>query len=400
VDGFKSARSWIPQGNKGVWDTGAALTLDENGWVTAWPDATEPVTTKISTLLFDNIQGNYPGGQYLVLYEGEGTLAYSRNAVKNNAASAPGRDVINVSPSNSGILLSITAINPENYIKNIRVIPAEAETTYTTEIFNPLYLEKIAPFSTLRFMDWGKTNNSPQVNWSDRPTPETATWMQKGVPVEIMVELANTTQSNPWFTLPHQATDDYIRNFATSVRDNLDPGLTVYVEYSNEVWNRIFDQYRWVRDQSQAEWPDFNLDEYTKIIDWYSRRTTEVTRIWDEVFGADKDRVIGVMAGRSADVGTLTRALSYAWAENPLTHAEYGIDALAIAPYFGNYVGNSNYESQVLSWTQQPDGGLDTLFAELNQGGQLVGAQQTGFLNEVRQQLQRERAKFGQRRRH
>lgn len=387
VDGFKSARAWIPQ-RKGAWDTGAALSLDENGWVTAWPDPAQPATTQISTLLFDNIQGRYPGGKYVVLYEGEGTLTYSRDAVKDNAASAPGRDVITVTPSNKGILLSITAINPENYIRDIRVVPLEAETTYEEEIFNSLYLDKIAPFSTLRFMDWGFTNNSPQVEWSDRSTPDRGTWMGKGVPVEIMVELANTTQSAPWFTLPHQATDDYIRNFATSVRDNLDPGLTVYVEYSNEVWNPRFDQYRWVRAQAQAEWPDSPLGEYTQVIDWYSRRTTQVTRIWDEVFGADKDRVIGVMAGRSADVGTLTRALSYAWAENPLTHAEYGIDALAIAPYFGNYLGNSNYESQVLSWTQQPDGGLDTLFAELNQGGQLVGAQQTGFLNGVRQQLQ------------
>jgi hypothetical protein len=179
-----------------------------------------------------------------------------------------------------------------------------------------------------------------------------------------------------------------VRNFATYVRDNLDPGLTVYVEYSNEVWNRQFDQYRWVRDQAQAEWPDSMLGEYIQVIDWYSRRTTEVTQIWDEVFDIDKERVIGVMAGRANNAETLERALSYAWTENPLTHAEYGIDALAIAPYFGGYLGNPDYDPQLLSWIQQPDGGLDTLFAELNQGGQLVGANQTGVLNTIRQHLQ------------
>jgi hypothetical protein len=46
-----------------------------------------------------------------------------------------------------------------------------------------------------------------------------------------MVELANKTGSNPWFKMPHDATDDYIQKFATYVCNHLDPRLIASVEY-------------------------------------------------------------------------------------------------------------------------------------------------------------------------
>ena len=40
----------------------------------------------------------------------------------------------------------------------------------------------------------------------------------------MMVELANTLHANPWFCMPHQADDEFVRNFARTVREQLDPG--------------------------------------------------------------------------------------------------------------------------------------------------------------------------------
>jgi hypothetical protein len=31
--------------------------------------------------------------------------------------------------------------------------------------------------------------------------------MEKGVPVEVMVQLANQLRADPWFNMPHQATE-------------------------------------------------------------------------------------------------------------------------------------------------------------------------------------------------
>ena len=113
------------------------------------------------------------------------------------------------------------------------------------------FLKRWRGCNTFRFMDWMDTNGSRQREWADRPKLEDATWSSKGVPVEVMVELCNRLKVNPWFCMPHQATDDYARQFAALVKRELDPTLRVHVEYSNEVWNGIFEQHRLAEEQAR-----------------------------------------------------------------------------------------------------------------------------------------------------
>ena len=113
------------------------------------------------------------------------------------------------------------------------------EATYLTQPFNPQYLSKMAPFSVIRFMDWGATNGSPVVEWADRAHVSDLTY-QQGVPIEVMIDLANTLHVDPWFCIPHKASDDYVKQFATLLHSRLDPGLHPHIEYSNEVWNMVF----------------------------------------------------------------------------------------------------------------------------------------------------------------
>ena len=61
--------------------------------------------------------------------------------------------------------------------------------------------------------------------------------------MEDMIELANTLGADPWFNIPHTASDDWITQFATLVKTTLRPDVTVYIEWSNEVWNSLFAQY-------------------------------------------------------------------------------------------------------------------------------------------------------------
>ena len=397
LDAFKSSRPWIPQ-NWGVnqdsegrlefvWNTGEfdQLDLDENGWVKSLPaPEDEPEYSSISTLMFRNI-GNYPGGKYVVLYEGEGTIEYDFDAQKDESASTIGRDVLDVTPSDAGIWLRITATDPNNtgnYLRNIKVVPEEYEYA-TSQVFNPDFLEKLQPFNTLRFMDWMATNDSDQGEWSERPVPGSSIFSGEMASLEEMVELANRTDTDPWFTLPHMATDEYITNFAQYVKDNLDPNLQVYLEYSNEVWNRQFKQGDWIEAQGEQEWPESSDSGYTKRIDWFSKRTTEITQIWDQIFAEEKDRVIGVLGAQAANLWTGSRGLKYRWADEPKAHEEYGIDAVAIAPYFASYLGHPDYEAEIESWTDnEPDGGLDKLFKELTEGGVLSNSADGGALQQ------------------
>ena len=396
LNGFKSARRWLTQDIDvtkngagefvNTWNTQEfdRLDLDENGWVKSLPDPEdEPRYTSVGTILYRDLP-YYPAGEYVVLYEGEGTIEYDFDAVKDESASTPGRDIIDVTPTKAGVWLRITETDPNesgDYLRDIDIMPVEYEYA-DNQIFNPAFLDKIQPFNTLRFMDWMATNNSTQGEWNNRPTPESSVFSGEIASLESMVELANRTHTDPWFTIPHQATDEYVTNFAEYVRDNLDPELQVYVEYSNEVWNRDFDQGWWVEDRGIEEFADSNVGDFGKRIDWYSKRTTEITGIWDEVFDTEKEKVIGVMSGQAANSWTARRALGYYWAEQPRSSAEYGIDAISFAPYFGSYLGSSDYEAEIESWTEDADGGLDKLFEELTVGGVLEDAPQGGSLQQ------------------
>ncbi len=123
LDAFKSSRPWITQCVKTdpncseQWDTKEynLLNLDKDGWVKSLPAPGDaPKYTRVSTLLLREIPGYYPSGQYIVLYEGEGTISYGFDAKKDEAASTPGRDVINVdSKKGGGILITITSTDPK-----------------------------------------------------------------------------------------------------------------------------------------------------------------------------------------------------------------------------------------------------------------------------------------------
>ena len=237
LDVFRMARPWAPQCdwddagcNTGEWSTGEEhkLDLDSNGWVKSLPDPNDPNTiyTFVSTLLFSRDERHGMAGRYVVLYDGFGTLEYDLGATL--VESVHGRDVIDIS-GDRAVRIKITETEPTNYLRNIHIFREEYERSWRDEdIFHPSLLNRLDPFSTIRFMDWMRTNNSTQGRWENRPTSENAFYStDKGVPLELMIELSNRTQKEPWFNIPHQADDRYMREFARMVRDQLDSELAV-----------------------------------------------------------------------------------------------------------------------------------------------------------------------------
>ena len=244
VDVFRMARPWISQRRGARWGGGPPLELDPYGWVKRLePDCWA------ETLMCTIDGGHYPSGVYTVLYEGEGQLDF-RNAARPLSAE-PGRIRIAVDAKKGAIFLRLLKTNPARPVRKIRVILPGYEKTYQCCPWNPPFLKRWAGMACLRFMDWMKTNGSEIRRWSDRPVPEDATFSRRGVPVEWMVDLCNRIGAAPWFCMPHQADDDFVRRFAEVVKARLDPELPVYVEYSNEVWNGIFPQHRYAAEQGQ-----------------------------------------------------------------------------------------------------------------------------------------------------
>jgi hypothetical protein len=197
-----------------------------------------------------------------------------------------------------------------------------------------------------------------------------------------MLALSKRLSTDPWFTLPHRVTDEYIRQFALLTLETLDADQKVYVEYSNEVWNGSFSQGAWIEQQGQTEWPDSAASGFTKRINWYGKRTAEMCDIWKDIWAAESDRIVCVLSGQTANTWTSAQALACPlWTGAPCV--AYGIDTLAIAPYVGAYLGKETHEAEVTGWTYDPDGGLERLFYELSVGGVLSNGPAGGALQQA-----------------
>lgn len=382
IDAFKSARDWIPQcdrsdpGCDGEWSTEEydRIDLDDHGWVKSLPgpNAREKFT-QVSTLLL--LVESYPPGEHVVLYEGEGEIEYDFDATKNEAASQPGRDVIDINPTGKGVLLTITATDPNNtgnYIRNIHVVPAAYEDSFAADIFNPQFIEHIRRFKALRFMDWMDTNDSEQGEWDQRPRVEDASYSSHGVPLEIMLELANQLQMDPWFCMPHQATDEYVRNFAEMVKANLDPALTAYVEFSNEVWNWQFDQAQYALEQGKKRW----RQEGDAFAQWYGMRAAQVSDIWHGVFADAPERLMSVISTQTRYEGLEESILECPlWvAEGNAPCYQHGFEVYAITGYFNGGIDKSDHAETVESWLNDRDDAFEKAFRQIETGDVITEA--------------------------
>lgn len=356
ADFFKSARPWISQRDGAEWGEGGPLALTSEGWVSQLQGGQFAETVLFSAEPTFNVGLD---GQYVILYTGEGQLAFRGGNVTILSEEA-GRMVVEAKPSAGAVFLQIVTTTPENPLREIRFVPADLESTYQTNPFNPLFLERIGPFTAVRFMDWMATNHSTIREWEERPLLSDATYAWRGVPVEVMIQLANTLQADAWFNMPHRASDAYVREFATLVRENLDPNLKAYVEYSNETWNGQFEQAAYMQDQGEA----LNLaagDRFWSGLRYHGQRAGEMFAIWEDVFGGT-DRLVRVIASQAANAWTGEQIADW------IAQQGYQADALAIAPYFScDDAGNPANTQAVL--TAGLEALLDQQLANVGEGG-------------------------------
>ena len=339
LDVFKLARPWISQRQGEAWGKGPALDLDPEGW----PRRLEPdcwVDTALLTF------GHAPKGRYVCLYDGVGELEFWGGKIRS-VAPAPGRVVVEMDGTHEGIFLRLKRTNPERPVRNIRFLLPGHEFTHAREVFHPAFLARWAGFNTIRFMDWMDTNDSEQKTWADRPTPGTYTYGLKGAPVEVMVDLCNRMGANPWFCLPHQASDTYVRRFAELVKTNLNPELKIHIEYSNEVWNSMFAQHGHAEAQAKVRNLGAPDRPWEGAANYYARRSVEIFRLWEDVFDG-RERLVRVIAWQAASGDYWTDKMV-------LAHADTwkSADALAIAPYVSFLVGPESKPpvDEVAKWT-------------------------------------------------
>ena len=102
--------------------------------------------------------------------------------------------------------------------------------------FTDPFLALVSRFDSLRFMDWRNTNGNTEVEWAARTLPSRVSYVTStGIPWEAVVQLANRVQRDLWINIPAMASDDYIVQLGSLLAASVDPSLSIYYEYSNEV---------------------------------------------------------------------------------------------------------------------------------------------------------------------
>lgn len=357
TDIFQASRPWINQ------------VFNTKTWATSWDDPASPLLNvapdgtvrslgrwtqngvelrqQAATLMFRDIGGAYPAGRYVAEWDGSGDVRFGFDAaVVSTSRTTDGhnRSLLDVTPSDAGIYLRIETTDPADPVRNIHLwMPDYGGQSFTGQRwqpgasfspFHPLFLERLAPFGTIRFMGMQESNSSDITTWSQRRTTTAARQssgaqgkpsepLVNGMALETMIELANALDADPWFNMPFQADDDFVRQFATTVRNRLETGRKVYVEWANEVWNFGwgFEASQWVADQVQREGLDPNEGQWI-VAGREARRDME---IWSQVFAGQSDHTLVRVAAGWAAVD---------WVSNRIAEEMRGaFDAIAIAPY-------------------------------------------------------------------
>jgi len=309
VDAMKQATPWM---------SSAPLHLDVNGNVMALKMGQVADTAIYST-------GPYPPGDYTLLYNGTGSFAVSSLSGRI-VSRQPGRLTIRVVPKlGYGIRLQLTATDPRHYPTNIRLILPGYAMTYGQSPFYAAFLRGLRPFSVLRFKQWMKPQPYAGRTWETRITSASFTQAGPGgASVEAMVSLANATGANPWFTLPVDASDEYVFRFAQSVERGLDPRLRPIFEYGNEVWKAGTPSN--VYAMTAGSHLGFAADPRRAALQWYANRSDRVFAL----VGSAAPRALHILSGPVATPGTdnASAAAGILAAADTVRHADaFAIDA-------------------------------------------------------------------------
>jgi hypothetical protein len=241
----------------------APVTLSPTGW----PVGTEPMYCTVTHVHVPNTA--WPEGRFWLRYEGTGQVQIGNLPVQTFSTPNTWTQTNRLTGGN-GISVRILNSNPDDPVRNIRLIPDGTRTSglknheaYQLFLDNPTnpeywqyqftekFLELAAPFAWLRFMDSLNTNQNAAKTIDDILPPDYSTYGGRGdgtrptewPPLLPWIQLCNVMKQRYsdfqgcWLNMPPEMDNAGYQHLARIVRDNLDPRLEAYIEYGNEVWN-------------------------------------------------------------------------------------------------------------------------------------------------------------------
>ncbi len=392
-------------------------TVDTNGW------PTQDAGVLIDTVGGQS----WMAGSYALRFTGQATVQawgdanVSVGTVNYDSASNTSTATVTVNPAfkQMGLIFTNTKRTPASAtgsgITNVQLMrPTINGTPHPFDaLFTDRFLARLKYFSALRMMDYLQTNSSTEQVWSDRSIPSNASQQQTppnmshnlssaltGGSYEYAIQLANETGKDLWLTIPHLAfggtyafsSTTWASNLALllkygsdasgnpytgpngstgtnpqpttgPVNPPLNPGLHVYVEWSNEFWSGVGNQTTWIQQQAQAAIdasdPDLDWDHDSNLSDIEHRINAKgvmlIANAFANVYGSANFGTVfrPILAGQIAYDATYSAGLDY------LTQRHGGagqyVWAVGGAPYVdynGDTQGNTMTAAQIISGMQ------------------------------------------------
>lgn len=301
--------------------------LDAEGWPTG----------DFSVLVIDKVAGT--AGTYKLSCQGRATVTAhpwsgrpATGAVRvRNLQFADGLTTADVEyRGGASNLLALKFTRTDGGVRDLQLLrPGYASDQ---PVFTDVYLKSKAPFGAVRLMDWTRTNSTTVVSWADRCKPADPQWSdaKKGGPWEPWFDWAKANGKDLWLCVPHAADDDYVAQLAKLCKERIgEAPVNLYLEDSNEYWNRQFPQHRWIEERAKA----LGLTGPR----YHARRTIEIGQAFRAEFGAADPRVRPVLTGQLANPRATEDALE--WAAEQYGDPKAALYAVASAPYYGDGYG-------------------------------------------------------------
>ena len=229
IDRMKTSTDWTAQGLP-LGTTPSEKFTDDLGCPTHLPAGAKMIATYVS------LEATQDKPQlYELTFDGELTAQLLFATI---VKSEPGR--ITFSYTGKGLFATViirSITRPPQFLRLAQV--EEAALLAQGEIFRPSFLSKLKGFSTIRFMDWMRTNGSA---FTDTFPAADVFSYAKCVPLEIMLALCKQVGARGWFNVPHLASAQLIDAMIGQIKGT---GHHHILEPSNEVWNRGFAQAKY-----------------------------------------------------------------------------------------------------------------------------------------------------------
>ena len=351
----------------GVWAAqnadSASIPFTADGYPTGRPAGTTMLYTMVA---LDPVKAG-GNNSYVLTWSGKANFSIAGGQVTSNK---PGRIAFTYTRTDSNqTFFAVDGLDPAHPLGNMAVVRSDQLALYNSgEIFNPAFIDKVGKLDTVRFMDWNNINANKTANWADNTALSRYSWLsstRSGVPIEVEVALANKAGTNMWLNVPTYATDDYVRQLVGYVHDHLDPSLSLYLEYSNEVWNWSFQQSHYASDQADKLWG--NGQHFGPgWVTWYGYRAAQVASIANRAYRADAGRLHNVLGTQTA-YQSLENYIVDGVSRAKLGSIDELFDDYAVTTYFGGTLsgGNDADRARILSWARGGDAGVTAAIAAL-----------------------------------